>query len=171
MLQQKKLSPKEEKAEITSLRGFITFFNRYIDFKMGAIGAIVMGGIVFGVNYFGTHQWQGATTAAVKQATYTLLFGGIIMRGCEYLATKIRKRSVALAAAIVIPSAVAIGLTFGVHSMKGTPKPIESTIPTALLVIPSTAVWGIRKRKQFSSAQTKNPPSHNPRHKSNLTHV
>jgi hypothetical protein len=115
---------------------------------MGFLGAGVLAGIVFVINYRGTHELTGASTAALKQGTYTFLFGGIIMRGCENLATRISKQSVALAAATVIPSAVAICLTFGVHNLKGTPKPIESTIPTAVFVIPSTAIWGYRKRKQ-----------------------
>jgi peptidoglycan/LPS O-acetylase OafA/YrhL len=116
---------------------------------MGIAGAIVMGIIVFGVNYYGVHEAKGATTAALKQGAYTFLFGGIIMRACENLATGIHKQWVALAAAVIIPSAVAIILTFGVHSLKGTPKPVASTIPTAIFVIPSTAIWGKRKRRQY----------------------
>jgi hypothetical protein len=131
------------------------YSSKIIDYKMGAAGAIVMGAIVFGVNYAGTHQLSGASTAALKQGGYTLLFGGLIMRACEHLATSIQKQRTALAAAIIIPSLVAIGLTFGVHSLKGTPKPVASTIPTAILVIPSTAVWGFRKRKKYLMGQSK----------------
>jgi hypothetical protein len=72
------------------------------------------------------------------------------MRGCENLATRINKQWIALALAILVPSVLAIGLTFGVHSLKGTPRPLESTIPTAILVIPSTAVWSLRKRKKHA---------------------
>ena len=117
---------------------------------MGILGAGVLAGIVFGINYHGTHDLAGASTAALKQGCYTFLFGGIIMRGCENLATMISRQAVALAAATIIPSALAICLTFGVHNLKGTPKPFESTIPTAVFVIPSTAIWGYRKRKQHT---------------------
>lgn len=126
----------------------IVFGSKFIDYKMGLYGAIVMGAIVFGINYYGVHELQAALTAALKQAVYTFMFGGIIMRGCEYLATAIKKPVLAIAAAIIIPSLISIGLTYGVHSLKGTPKPIESTIPTVLLVIPATAVWGFMKRKE-----------------------
>lgn len=122
--------------------------SKYIDYKMGLYGAIVMGMIVFGINYYGIHDMQAASTAALKQAVYTFLFGGVIMRGCEYLATAIKKPMFALTVAIIIPSLISIGLTFGVHSLKGTPRPIKSTIPTALLVVPSTAVWAFMKRKE-----------------------
>ena len=133
----------------TPLLKIIGFGKRFIDYKMGIMGGIVLGCIVFGINYHDTGRWYGALTAAIKQASYTFLFGGIIMRGCEYLATRIRKQTLALAAAVIIPSAISLGLTYGVHSMKGTPKPLESTIPTAVFIIPSTAVWGFRKRNQY----------------------
>jgi len=131
----------------THIRRLISWGGKYIDFKMGLIGAGVMAAIVFGINYYAAHELFGATTAALKQGIYTAIFGGIIMRLSGYFATRIRNRIAALAAAMVIPSAIAISLTFGVHSMKGTPKPVESTIPTALFVIPSTAIWGYLRRK------------------------
>jgi hypothetical protein len=132
------------------LRRLINRGGMYIDFRMGLIGAFVMASIVFGINYFTTHELWGATTAALKQGSYTALFGGIIMRVCEYLAIRIKHRVAALAAAMLIPSAIALCLTFGVHSMKGTPRPVASTLPTAFLVIPSTAVWGYMRRKHMT---------------------
>jgi hypothetical protein len=140
------------------LRRSVRYGSRFIDYKMGVMGAIVLGTIVFWVNYFGTHEFKGALTAAVKQGTYTFLFGGIIMRGCENLAIGIKNKRRALLAAVILPSTVAIGLTFGVHSLKGTPRPVASTIPTAILVVPSTFVWGIRKRKQFADVRDTNVP-------------
>lgn len=138
-------------SKTTKNRSYLTrivrFGARFIDYKMGVMGAIVMAGIVFIVNYYSTFNITGASTAALKQGSYTFLFGGIIMRGCEYLAVRIPKQVLALIAATLIPSTVAICLTFGVHSMKGTPRPVESTIPTAIFVIPSTVIWGYRKRK------------------------
>jgi hypothetical protein len=131
----------------THIRRLISWGGKYIDFKMGLIGAGVMAAIVFGINYYAAHELFGATTAALKQGIYTAIFGGIIMRLSGYFATRIRNRIAALAAAMVIPSAIAISLTLGVHNMKGTPKPVESTIPTALFVVPSTAVWGYLRRK------------------------
>jgi len=128
----------------TKLRRFLS---RYIDYKMGLYGGVVMGVIVFFVNYFHTYDWTGPTTAALKQAFYTFLFGGVIMRGSELLATRIPGRSSALLLACLIPSAVSIGLTFALHNLRGTPEPLASTIPTAIFVIPSTAVWGYLKRK------------------------
>lgn len=132
------------------LKRITDFGSKFIDYKIGLIGACVMGCIVFVINDYHTHNLLGASTAALKQGTYTLLFGGSIMRGCEYLATRITKRAVALVAAVILPSVVSIGLTYGVHSIKGTPKPFESTIPTAILIIPSTAIWAYKKREQYT---------------------
>jgi len=86
----------------------------------------------------------------LKQGGYTFLLGGIFMKGCENLATKIKNRSLAIFASIVIPSALTLILTYTMHNFKGTPKPLESTVPT-LLIIPATAVWGYRKRKQMEA--------------------
>ena len=116
---------------------------------MGIYGAIVMGAIIFGINYHGTDNYSGALTAALKQAVYTFLFGGIIMRMCELLATNITHKTLALITATFIPSIISLSLTFAMHSLKGTPKPLASTIPTAFFVIPATIVWGIMKRKKY----------------------
>ncbi len=123
--------------------------NRFFDFKIGFAGAIVMGIVVFSINYYGTKNLTGGLTAALKQATYTFIFGGTIMKICENVAIGVKKRITALIAAVIVPSTVSLLLTFGMHNLKGTPRPLASTIPTAFFIIPSTAVWGMRKRKQF----------------------
>jgi len=123
--------------------------NKFFDFKIGFAGATVMGIVVFSINYYGTKNLTGGLTAALKQATYTFIFGGTIMKICENVAISIKKRRTALVAAVVVPSTISLLLTFGMHNLKGTPKPLASTIPTAIFVIPSTAIWGMRKRKQF----------------------
>jgi peptidoglycan/LPS O-acetylase OafA/YrhL len=147
MREQEPINQKKRTINFVQIREITDFGGRFIDYKMGLAGAAVMSVIVFFVNYYGTHELFGATTAALKQGAYTALFGGIIMRGCEYFATRIQKQTVALVLAIIIPSAISVGLTYGVHSLKGTPKPVASTIPTAMLVIPSTAIWGFLKRR------------------------
>lgn len=129
----------------------VKFGSKFIDYKIGAIGALVMGAIVFGINYAGIDEIRGATTAAVKQGVYTFFLGGSFMKGCEHLATKIKGQTLAIMASVVIPSAITLLLTYNVHLLKGTPKPFQSTIPT-VMIIPATAVWGTKKRKEFDSA-------------------
>lgn len=79
------------------------------------------------------------------------MLGGIFMKGCENLATKIKNRTLAIVASVIIPSALILLLTYTIHNFKGTPKPLESTIPT-ILIIPATAVWGYWKRKQIEKS-------------------
>ncbi len=129
--------------------------SNYVDYRMGRIGALVMALVVFSINFFGKKDEYGpaqaalwATTAALKQGTYTFFFGGVIMKMSERLAREVRRRTLALILACVIPSMVSLTLTFGVHNLKGTPLPAKSTIPTAIFVIPSTAVWGKIQRNR-----------------------
>jgi hypothetical protein len=123
--------------------------NRFFDFRMGFAGAIVMGIVVFSINYYGTKNLTGGLTAALKQSTYTFFFGGTIMKICENMAIGVKNRRKALIFAVIVPSTVSLLLTFGMHNLKGTPRPLASTIPTAFFIIPATTVWGRRKRKQF----------------------
>jgi hypothetical protein len=127
----------------------IAFGKKYHDLRMGVAGSVVMAVIVFIINFSPNADGQGALTAALKQAAYTFIFAGFVMRGCELLAIRIKRPVIAIPTAVLIPSAVSILLTFGVHSLKGTPHPFASTLPTALFVIPATAVWGYRKRKKL----------------------
>lgn len=126
----------------------ISFLKKFIDFRVGLYGALFMGVIVWCVNYFSTRELPGSFTAALKQAGYTLIFGGMIMRSCENFAVRIKTTWIAISLAIIIPSFIAVSLTLGVHSLRGTPRPVASTIPTAILIIPSTMVWSGMKRKR-----------------------
>jgi len=123
--------------------------NKYFDYKIGLAGGSVMAIVVFIINYRATGETTGAFTAAAKQGVYTFFFGGLIMKICEFLAISINYKYLAFFLASLIPSIIAIALTFGVHSLRGTPRPVESTIPTVLFVFPSTAIWGILKRKMY----------------------
>jgi hypothetical protein len=121
--------------------------NKFFDFKIGLAGGLVMGIVIFCINYFETYNLTGSITASLKQGVYTFLFGGSIMKLCETIALKINNYYLAVMLAMVVPSAISLLLTYGVHSLKGTPLPLESTIPTAIFVIPSTLIWAAIKRK------------------------
>jgi hypothetical protein len=127
---------------------FANVSKKFIDYKAGLIGAGIMGGLVFAINYHETHELFNSSTAALKQATYTFLVGGSIMRSCEHLATKIKKKTLAITSAVILPSMLTLTLTYGIHNLKGTPEPKKSTVPTTI-IIPATAYWATRKRKQL----------------------
>ena len=125
---------------------------RFFNFKIAIAGALIMGISVFCINYFSTTFLFESITAALKQSAYTFIFGGFLIKSCEYIAAYFKKNSIAILLAIAIPTIITLLLTYGLHMLKGTPKPLASTLPT-LAIIPATAVWAIRKRslltKQF----------------------
>ncbi len=135
---------------MSGIKPILMYGSRFIDYKMGIAGAFVMGGIVFAINYFSTEEITGSITAALKQGSYTFLLGGSLMKSCEYLATRINPRYFAIALSVIIPSVFTLFLTYKMHQLKGTPKPVESTIPT-VIIIPATAIWGWKKRKQLDA--------------------
>ncbi|MCU4176959.1 hypothetical protein [Carboxylicivirga sp. N1Y90] len=125
--------------------------HRCFDLRLGSYGALAMAIIVFWINYSATNEIYPSSIAALKQAAYTFLFGGSLMKACEYLATSIKKPVWAIVASIIIPSIVTLLLTFSLHNIKGTPEPLASTLPTCF-IIPTTAYWGYTKRKQLDTA-------------------
>ena len=130
------------------MHSLINFIKKNIDFKMGIAGAAVMAAIVFYINYYGTNNTAGATTAALKQGGYTFLFGGIIMRMSERISLAVSNKITAILTACLVPSSISLILTFGLHSLKGTPKPLQSTMVTAVFVIPSTLIWAYTQRQR-----------------------
>jgi len=123
--------------------------SKFFDFKMGSIGAVIMGGAVYYIN--SEYGIESASIAASKQAAYTFLVGGSMMKMCEKLAQYFQNGTLARIASFTAPYVLTIGLTYLVHSMKGTPEPLESTIPTILLAPPAFIYWGHKKRKELEA--------------------
>ena len=118
---------------------------------MGLAGALVMGTIVFFINW--DHGIDMGLLAASKQALYTFLAGGTMMRITENIASYFSNAFTAVFLAVVAPTIIAVTLTYLVHSIKGTPEPINSTIPTVLLAPWGFLWWALRKRKQLNAIQ------------------
>jgi hypothetical protein len=122
----------------------MSFISRFINIKMGLAGALIMGGIVWFINM--GHGWWPATTAAMKQAAYTFLLGGILIKILDTIAINIKNRYLAITVATLSVSVVTIILVYIVHSMKGTPRPFESTLPTIIMAPPGFLALAVRKR-------------------------
>ena len=123
----------------------------FFDPKMGAVGALILGTVVFFINY--DHGIIWGITAALKQGAYTFMVGGILTRLCENLASMIKKEFMAILAAVVIPTTISLILTYSVHSLKGTPEPLNSTIPTLFMAPWGFLWWARRKRKQLRTVK------------------
>lgn len=138
------------------MQSILNSTGKIFDYKIGLAGGIVMGVIVYLINYYASSDIPGAFTAALKQGVYTFFFGGFIMKLCEIIALNVKPGNLGLILAMLIPSFISLALTFGLHNLKGTPRPVESTIPTAVFVIPSTFVWAFLKQKKLKKNSTKN---------------
>lgn len=127
------------------------------DLQSAVLGALLMGSIVWWIN--ASHGALPATTAASKQAAYTFFMGGVIMRLATRLAERNGPRWLVVALATLIPTAVTVGATFFVHSLKGTPEPLASTVPVALLSPPVFAGWAVKTRKNAADGARRGVPS------------
>lgn len=128
-----------------------TLVNKHYDYRTGLLGAVIMGCIVYWIN--ADHGFWAAIPAALKQAAYTAIAGGILTRICERMAYYYKNISFALFMGSMVPSVIAVILTYCVHLIKGTPEPFNSTIPTMILAPISFLYWGWRMRRQRDKAE------------------
>jgi len=127
------------------LRKILIFFSRFIDFPSAIAGAIVMGLIVGAIN--SGHGWWPAATAAMKQAAYTFLFGGMMIKLLYTIVLAVPGKVKALILSVLAVSVVTVTLVYLVHSLKGTPMPFASTLPTIILAPPGFFFLASRKKK------------------------
>lgn len=125
------------------------FILKYVDVSTAWKAALFLGIVVYAINF--SHGALAALPAALKQAVYTLLASGFIVRLCENLITRVKPMVIAWPLAILVPTLVAVGLTYLVHSLKGTPEPFYSTLPTLLVTPPAFAGWAWRCLKNQSA--------------------
>jgi hypothetical protein len=129
------------------LRNFVKYFGKFIDFPSAIAGALIMGVIVGIINRkFGL--WP-ASTAALKQAAYTFLFGGMMIKLLYLLAGKINGFYLSIIFSSFIVTVITVLLVFAVHNMRGTPMPMESTLPTAVLAPFGFAYLAYRRKKSI----------------------
>jgi hypothetical protein len=138
----------------------IRFLGKFIDYPTAIAGAIIMGFIVGLVN--ADHGLWPAFTAAMKQAAYTFLFGGVMIKLLYLLVIRIKPKIPAMIFSTLSVSLLTILLVYMVHSMKGTPKPFYSTLPTIVFAPPGFFALAWRKRKKSAvSSQQSAVGSHN----------
>lgn len=142
------------------LRRLRLLLDAHVDYGAAIGGAMFLGSVVFWLN--SAHGAFLAAAAALKQASYTFFAAGFIAKNNERLARKLAAPVSSLVLATTVSSCVAVGLTFLVHSLKGTPEPLLSTLPTALIGPPSFLLLGWRARRAGippTPAVSKHPPS------------
>ena len=133
---------------------------KHYDLKMGLLGAVVMGGVVYWVN--ADHGFWAAIPAGLKQAFYTAIAGGFLSRLCENTACHYDNKVAGVIMGMLVPSALAIIMTYIVHMIKGTPEPFNSTVPTMVLAPISFWWWGWRTRNIYDKKLEKGELSSEP---------
>ena len=98
---------------------------------MALFGAVIMGMIVFFINL--DHGYFAASIAALKQAAYTFFLGGALLKILEVMVMAIKSPFLALFIAVMITTLLTVSLVYYVHTLRGTPKPFDSTLPTICL--------------------------------------
>ena len=121
------------------------YIRKYINVRFGLIGALIMGGIVFYINV--DHGWWPASTAALKQAAYTFFLGGAIIRLLEFMLQKTEGTAIGVILSILTVTVVTSMLVYILHSMKGTPEPFLSTVPTLIMAPGGFTVLAIKFKK------------------------
>ena len=129
------------------LRKILNFISRFIDFPSAIAGAVIMGLIVGAINF--GHGWWPAATAAMKQSAYTFLFGGLMIKLLYTIVLAVPGKVKAMVLSVSIVSVITIILVYLVHSLKGTPMPLASTLPTAILAPPGFLFLALRKKKNI----------------------
>ena len=122
---------------------------KYIDFRMATMGALLLGVIVFFVNY--SHGILPASTAAAKQALYTFFVAGFVTGYGKVLAMKFDSALFSVIFAGLVAGAIGAGLTYFVHSLKGTPEPWLSTIPALIVGIPG--MMGLAYKERYKGGE------------------
>ena len=122
------------------------FLDKHIDYPAAIAGATVLGSIVFVINH--EHGWNSALVAAGKQAAYTFFAGGYMVRLNERIALALNPAVLAVVAGMLCSGTLAVSLTYLVHSLRGTPEPLNSTLPTLALLVPGFLFLGARARRK-----------------------
>jgi hypothetical protein len=126
-------------------------FKRFIDIRLGIIGAIFMGSVVAYIN--SDSGIFPASIAALKQALYTFFIGGVIIKILDLIVNRIQKKVYAYVVSIAVATFLTTSMVYIVHCMKGTPKPIDSTIATVILAPPGYIYLAYFKRKNHHSPE------------------
>jgi predicted neutral ceramidase superfamily lipid hydrolase len=128
----------------------LIFFSKFIDFPSAIAGAVLMGLIVGAINF--GHGWWPAATSAMKQAAYTFLFGGMMIRLLYRIVLAIPGKTTSLIIAVISVSILTIILVYLVHNLRGTPMPFESTLPTVILAPVGFSFLAFRKKKHSAKS-------------------
>ena len=97
-------------------------------------------------------HWGVCLSNYDRVSTYIGTAVEVLTRICERMAYKFRNFVFSVFMGMIVPSIIAVVLTYAVHMLKGTPEPLNSTIPTMILAPMGFVIWGSRRRRQRDKA-------------------
>lgn len=130
---------------ISKAKETLSKVNEFLDLRMGLMGALFMGSLVFWINH--DHGYDEALIAGLKQLSYTFFFGGLFIKMAENIATTRKNRWWGVFIGGFAPMVLTAVMTYTVHTMKGTPEPFNSTIPTIVFGWMSFTFWSWLKTR------------------------
>lgn len=114
----------------------------WFDLSAACLGAVIMGTLVGLVN--SGHGWLPAGIAALKQGTYTFFVAGLVVQLCKWLASRPLAPALAMAIGVLVPTVLTVAMVYTLHSAKGTPEPIYSTVPVVVMSLISFFYFSYR---------------------------
>ncbi|MBI2449700.1 hypothetical protein HYV49_05380 [Candidatus Pacearchaeota archaeon] len=126
-----------------------TWSKNYVNYKIGSIAGLIGGSVVYYINR--EHGFIPAAGAFGKQFLYNLFIGGFNVKTCEKLATKIKSKSIAIAASTLVPTFQAFAITYSIHKFGGTPEAFDSSIWQVYVNIPICFAFGLIYRKRYEN--------------------
>ena len=127
------------------VKQFYYWSKKYINYKIGLIGAVITGLIAFASNY--SHGSSPAAYAFVKQAVFVFFFGGYNIKTCEKLSETFNLRFLSLTAATLVPVLQAAIAFYILHKIGGTPEAAITALAASAVNLPPFFVFGYIYRK------------------------
>jgi len=138
---------------IDSVKGTYHWSKKYINYKMGALGASFAGGIAFYENY--NHGFNPATFAFAKQAALVVFVGGLNSKTCEKMAKKFKSKPLSLSTATIVSTIQSGAIIYFVHKISGTPEAENTALAISSLNLPAFFGLGWYYRNKHDKGESK----------------
>jgi len=130
-----------------TLKELYEFGGRYVNYKLGSLGALVGGGVACATNI--DHGLRSGVFSGARQALYVFLVGGYNTKTCEKMAEKFDSRILSLIVSSLVPTAQSGIMMYFYHKFLGTPDPGQTALTISLLNIPAFFLLGRNFRKHY----------------------
>lgn len=124
------------------------------DIKAALLGSFIMGAVVAWIN--AGHGSDAAISSGIRQAIYTFFVAGLSAQLCRNLTNSSIDKVAAIVKAVLIPTILTVTLVYIMHSTRGTPEPLYSSIPVAILSLVSFSIIALHTLREKDNHQQAN---------------